>query len=49
MPLPEFRGRGGEAPDGTYAEHGWLKIKNPKYTQAVGRQDMFQAFRERRP
>jgi hypothetical protein len=20
-----------------YAEHGWLKIKNPKYTQAQGR------------
>lgn len=32
---------------GTYAEHGWLKIKNPKYTQAAGRQDMFAAFRER--
>ena len=29
---------------GIYAEHGWLK-KNPKYTQAEGRQDMFQAFR----
>jgi bifunctional non-homologous end joining protein LigD len=31
-----------------YAEHGWLKIKNARYTQAVGRQDMFQAFRTRR-
>jgi bifunctional non-homologous end joining protein LigD len=30
-----------------YAEHGWLKIKNPKYTQAEGRQDMFQAFQRR--
>lgn len=28
-----------------YAEHGWLKIKNPKYTQADGRHDMFTAFR----
>jgi ATP-dependent DNA ligase len=28
-----------------YAERGWLKIKNPKYSQAVGRQDMFTAFR----
>jgi bifunctional non-homologous end joining protein LigD len=25
---------------GIYAEHGWLKIKNPKYTQGEGRQDM---------
>jgi bifunctional non-homologous end joining protein LigD len=32
-----------------YAEHGWLKIKNPKYTQAEGRQDMFQAFQRRAP
>jgi bifunctional non-homologous end joining protein LigD len=32
---------------GVYAEHGWLKIKNPKYTQAEGRHDMFTAFRER--
>jgi bifunctional non-homologous end joining protein LigD len=30
-----------------YAEHGWLKIKNPKYAQAVGRHDMFKAFHER--
>jgi ATP-dependent DNA ligase len=28
-----------------YAEHGWLKIKNPKYTQAERRHDMFQACR----
>jgi bifunctional non-homologous end joining protein LigD len=34
---------------GVYAEHGWLKIKNAKYTQAEGRHDMFTAFRERRP
>ena len=32
---------------GVYAEHGWLKIKNPKYTQVEGRQDMFQAFQKR--
>jgi hypothetical protein len=32
---------------GRYAEHGWLKIKNPKYAQAEGRQDMFQAFQRR--
>jgi bifunctional non-homologous end joining protein LigD len=32
---------------GVYAEHGWLKIKNSGYSQAVGRQDMFQAFRTR--
>jgi hypothetical protein len=25
---------------GPYAEHGWLKIKNPKYTQAEGQHDM---------
>jgi bifunctional non-homologous end joining protein LigD len=30
-----------------YAEHGWLKIKNPKYSQAEERQDMFQAFQRR--
>jgi bifunctional non-homologous end joining protein LigD len=28
-----------------YAEHGWLKIK--RYSQAVGRQDMFTAFKKR--
>lgn len=27
-----------------YSEHGWLKIKNPKYTQAEGRHDMFRSF-----
>ena len=32
---------------GAYTEHGWLKIKNAKYTQAEGRHDMFTAFRER--
>jgi len=32
---------------GVYAEHGWLKIKNAKYTQTEGRHDMFTAFRER--
>lgn len=30
-----------------YAEHGWLKIKNPRYTQVEGRHEMFTAFRER--
>ena len=30
---------------GVYAEHGWLKIKNAKYSQAEGRHDMFTAFR----
>jgi bifunctional non-homologous end joining protein LigD len=30
-----------------YAEHGWVKIKNPHYTQAEGRHEMFTAFRER--
>jgi ATP-dependent DNA ligase len=32
---------------GRYAEHGWLKIKNPKYSQVEGRHDMFEAFHER--
>jgi ATP-dependent DNA ligase len=32
---------------GVYAEHGWLKIKNPNYSQSEGRQEMFTAFRER--
>jgi bifunctional non-homologous end joining protein LigD len=31
-----------------YAEHGWIKIKNPQYTQAEGRHEMFTAFREPR-
>ena len=29
---------------GVYAKHGWLKIKNPHYTQVDGQHDMFQAF-----
>jgi bifunctional non-homologous end joining protein LigD len=33
---------------GIYAEQGWIKIKNPKYTQAEGRHEMFTAFREPR-
>ena len=33
---------------GVYAEHGWLKIKNAKYTHMEGRHDMFTAFRERK-
>lgn len=30
---------------GIYGEHGWLKIKNPNYTQAEGRQELFTTFR----
>jgi bifunctional non-homologous end joining protein LigD len=30
-----------------YAEHGWLKIKNAKYTQAEGRHDLFTRFHGR--
>jgi bifunctional non-homologous end joining protein LigD len=33
---------------GVYAEHGWLKIKNPNYMQMEGRQDMFQSFQRPR-
>jgi hypothetical protein len=25
----------------------WLKVKNPNYTQAVGRREMFDKFRKR--
>ena len=32
---------------GVYSEHGWLKIKNPHYTQTEGRREMFDAFHER--
>jgi bifunctional non-homologous end joining protein LigD len=32
---------------GVYAEHGWLKIKNPHYTQVEGRHDMFKSFHGR--
>jgi hypothetical protein len=32
---------------GVYSEHGWLKIKNPHYTQTEGGHEMFEAFRER--
>jgi bifunctional non-homologous end joining protein LigD len=31
---------------GVYAEHGWLKIKNAKYTQAEGRHEKFTAFKQ---
>jgi ATP-dependent DNA ligase len=31
-----------------YAEHGWIKIKNPRYTQAEGRQEMFEVFHQQR-
>jgi bifunctional non-homologous end joining protein LigD len=31
-----------------YSEHGWLKIKNPNYSQTEGRREMFEAFREHR-
>jgi hypothetical protein len=27
-----------------YVEHGWVKIKNPNYTQAEVRYEMFRAF-----
>jgi len=33
---------------GVYSEHGWLKIKNPNYSQSEGRHEMFEAFKERR-
>jgi ATP-dependent DNA ligase len=33
---------------GVYAEHGWLKIKNPNYSQSEGWQEMFEAFRDPR-
>jgi bifunctional non-homologous end joining protein LigD len=33
---------------GVYSEHGWLKVKNPRYTQGEGRREMFEAFREHR-
>jgi bifunctional non-homologous end joining protein LigD len=32
-----------------YAEHGWLKIKNPNYSQSEGRQEIFQALQRRVP
>ena len=32
---------------GVYVEQGWVKIKNPHYTQAEGRQDLFTTFRTR--
>jgi ATP-dependent DNA ligase len=32
---------------GVYSEHGWLKVKNPHYTQTEGRHEMFTAFHER--
>jgi bifunctional non-homologous end joining protein LigD len=31
---------------GVYSEHGWLKVKNPRYTQGEGRREMFEAFRK---
>ena len=33
---------------GVYSEHGWLKVKNPHYTQTEGRHEMFEAFHEGR-
>jgi ATP-dependent DNA ligase len=33
---------------GVYTEHGWLKIKNPNYSQSEGRHEMFEAFHEPR-
>jgi ATP-dependent DNA ligase len=33
--------------DGVYSSRRrWLKVKNPNYTQAVGRREMFDKFRE---
>jgi ATP-dependent DNA ligase len=35
--------------DGAYAPRGagaWVKIKNPNYTQARGRREMFESFRK---
>ncbi len=31
-----------------YSEHGWLKIKNPTYSQTEGRHETFEAFYESR-
>jgi bifunctional non-homologous end joining protein LigD len=31
-----------------YSEHGWLKVKNPHYTQTEGRHEMFTTFQEKR-
>ena len=33
---------------GVYTEHGWLKIKNPNYSQSSGRHEMFTRFHEGR-
>ena len=33
---------------GVYSEHGWLKLKNPDYSQSEGRHEMFSVFHERR-
>jgi hypothetical protein len=34
--------------EGVYAEHAWLKSKNPNYSQAEGRRGMFTRFHEGR-
>ena len=33
---------------GTYRKAGWLKIKNPNYTQGEGRQELFERYRSKR-
>jgi bifunctional non-homologous end joining protein LigD len=30
-----------------YSEHGWLKIKNPSYSQRLGRKEKFDSYRDR--
>ena len=32
--------------DSSYSKRGWLKIKNPKYSQSHGRKEMLEAFRK---
>jgi bifunctional non-homologous end joining protein LigD len=38
----------GKRKSSLYVEHGWVKIKNPNYSQAEGRHEMFTAFHEHR-
>ena len=34
--------------NGKYRQAGWLKIKNPNYTQGEGRKELFEKYRTRR-
>ena len=34
--------------NGTYRKAGWLKIKNPNYTQGEGRKELFEKYRTKR-